>query len=132
MRGKTSSNTKERREPMNKVRKIFAAVFYSAGAAIVCLLAAAAILRPHAVLFPDAMLPAQLYELVSVWLACGFLPMLIASALFYRVYGISQGGHRIRSAVLLWLPAGLCLLCLLFWAGVWGLGMVNMAVHGMG
>ena len=67
------------------------------------------------VLFPEAMLPMELRELASAWLAIGFLPMLLSSMQFYKTVR--------RRAV--FLPAGICLIALLFWVGVWTVGMVR-------
>ena len=67
------------------------------------------------VLFPEAMLPMEPRELASAWLAIGFLPMALVSGRFYKSVR--------RRAV--FLPAGVCLLALLFWVGVWTVGMVR-------
>lgn len=114
---------------MSKVWKNLITVIYNIGVTIVCILLVFAIVRPHIVMFPDVMLPMELYELTSACLACGFLPMLIFSILFYKVHDISKSSHKIRNAILVYLPAAVCLVCALFWICVWGIGVVNVIKH---
>ena len=117
---------------MSKIRKKLITVIYGLGVAIVLILLACIVSRSNIVIFPNAMLPMELYELASTWLSWGFFPMLIFSILFYKVHDISKSNHKIRNAVLTYLPATVCLICVLFWVCVWGIGMANMVKHMMG
>lgn len=94
---------------MERAKRTALAALYTAGTAAVVLLLLLTIIGAGQVLFPDAMLPMELRELASAWLAIGFLPMVLVSAQFYKMVR--------RKAV--FLPAGVCLLALLFWVGVW-------------
>jgi len=98
---------------MERAKIIFSAALYVGGTAAVSVLVLLTAIGTGYVLFPEAMLPMELRELASAWLAIGFLPMLFASIQFYKVVR--------RRAV--FLPAGVCLLALLFWVGVWTVGM---------
>lgn len=100
---------------MKKVEQTVFAVLYTAGALMVAVLAVIAAVGPRFVLFPDAMLPMDLRELAGAWLAIGFLPMLLVSIQLYKAVR--------RRAVLI--PAGACLLAVVFWVGVWTLGMIR-------
>lgn len=94
---------------MEKAKRTALAALYTAGTAAVVLLLLLTAIGSGQVLFPDAMLPMELRELASAWLAIGFLPMALVSVQFYKIVR--------RRAV--FLPAGVCLLALLFWVGVW-------------
>lgn len=98
---------------MERAKQITFAALYTAGCAVVALLLLLAAAGPKCVLFPDAMLPMELRELASAWLAIGFLPMALVSLQIYRTVR--------RRAVLI--PAGVCLLAVLFWVGVWTAGL---------
>ena len=111
---------------MYKIWKTIVTTIYGLGVVIVLILLALIVSRSHVVLFPDAMLPMELPELSSTWLAFGFVPMLIFSILFSEVHEISESDHRIRNAVLLYLPMTVCLINVLFWACIWGIGIINM------
>lgn len=111
---------------MQKIWKKLVTAIYGLGVIIVLILLAIIVSRSHVVLFPDAMLPMELPELSSTWLAFGFIPMLIFSILFSEIYEISESNHRVRNTVLLYLPAAVCLINILFWACIWGIGFINM------
>jgi len=96
-----------------RARVIFSTALYTGGTAAVAILVLLTAIGAGHVLFPEAMLPMELQELASAWLAIGFLPMLFACIQFYKVVR--------RRAV--FLPAGVCLLALLIWVGVWAAGM---------
>lgn len=100
---------------MEEAKRTALAALYAAGTAAVVLLLLLTAIGTGRVLFPEAMLPMTLRELASAWLAIGFLPMALVSAQFYKIVR--------RKAV--FLPAGACLLALLFWVGVWTVGMVR-------
>lgn len=103
---------------MEKAKRTAIAALYAAGTAAVVLLLLLTAIGTGRVLFPEAMLPMELRELASAWLAIGFLPMALVSARFYKIVR--------RKAV--FLPAGACLLALLFWIGVWTAGIVGTLV----
>lgn len=100
---------------MKRAKRTVIAALYAAGTAAVVLLLLLTAIGSGRVLFPDAMLPMELRELASAWLAIGFLPMALVSEQFYKIVR--------RKAV--FLPAGACLLALLFWVGVWMVGMLR-------
>ncbi|MBD5161802.1 MAG: hypothetical protein HDT14_07295 [Oscillibacter sp.] len=100
---------------MERAKRAALAALYTAGTAVVVLLLLLTAIGSGQVLFPDAMLPMELRELASAWLAIGFLPMVLVSAQLYKIVR--------RKAV--FLPAVACLLALLFWVGVWTVGMVR-------
>ena len=101
---------------MKSAKRTALAVVYAAGTAAVAALAIPAVTGGGIVLFPDAMLPMELRELASAWLGIGFLPMALVSGRFYRL---------VRRKIVFF-PAVVCLLALLFWVGVWTAGMITM------
>lgn len=107
-------------------KKLFANTIWGIGTAVTAVLCAIVLLRVDIVLNPDAMLPMQLWEQATKWLAVGFLPMLIACIGAYRVNGIKNRKHVKRDSLLVFLPGILCFLSLVFWIGTWMLGMLNM------
>lgn len=111
---------------MKKAGKTIITIVYGIGTVTVLALLVSVVFRLHTVLFPDAMLPMELHELASVWLAMGFVPMSVVSILFYRVWDISKSSRRKRNTVLTYIPATICLGCILFWAGVLGIGILHM------
>lgn len=68
---------------MHRIWKNLITAIYALGVIMVAILLALIVSRSHIVLFPDAMLPMELHELSSTWLAFGFIPMIIFSILFY-------------------------------------------------
>jgi len=96
---------------MRKIERIAFTAIYAGGTAAVAVLVTA--IGAGHILFPEAMLPMELREMASAWLAIVFLPMLFACIQFYKV---------VRRRVV-FLPAGVCLLALLSWVGVWTAGM---------
>lgn len=96
-------------------RRMALAALYCAGALAVAVLLLLTAAGPECVLFPEAMLPMDLRELASAWLGIGFLPMLLVSVRFYKAVR--------RRAV--FVPAGICLLAVLFWVGTWAVGLVR-------
>lgn len=103
---------------MEKARKTALTVVYAAGVLTVVVLLLLTVLGPNFVLFPDAMLPMDLRELALAWLAIGFLPMLLASMQF----------HKLVRRKVVFLPAVMCLAALLFWVGIWTMGIFRTAV----
>ena len=98
---------------MEKDKWTVLAALYAGGTAAVVLLVLLTALGAGRVLFPDAMLPMELRELASAWLAIGSLPMSLVTVQIYK---------EVRRK-LVFFPAVVCLTALLFWAGVWTAGM---------
>ena len=111
---------------MRKIWKALVTVIYTLGVITMFILLALIVSQSHIVLFPDVMLPMELHELSSTWLAFGFIPMLIISVLFFEVHEFSERSHKIRNTILLFLPTAICLINALFWICIWGIGIVNM------
>lgn len=97
------------------MNKIALTALYAGGCTVVAVLALLAAAGAGQVLFPNAMLPMELRELASAWLAIGFLPMASVSVRFYKV---------VRRKIVFF-PAGVCLAALVLWVGVWTIGMVR-------
>ena len=74
---------------------------------------------------PDAMLPMQLWELATVWLAFGAMPMAAACALMCSV----RRTHG-QKTLLVFLPALPCAAAALFWLCVWLVGLFRMLAPG--
>lgn len=94
---------------MNKIKATLVTVVYGIGAAAVLILLILVLSRSAVVLNPDAMLPMELHELASIWLALGSIPMLVFSTLLY------DSSKRKHGAVLLFLPSAVCLAFDLYW-----------------
>ena len=114
---------------MRKVTKSIVAIIYGIGVAIVFVLLTTILFQSHIVLFPNAMLPMELRELASIWLAMGFIPMMIFSILFYKVFEISKSNYKKRNTILTYIPTVICLLCLVFWLCALVIGMINTMNH---
>ena len=99
---------------MERAKKSALTALYAGGSAAVVVLLLLAAVGPKCVLFPEAMLPMEPRELASAWLAIGFLPMVLVSGRFYQ---------SVRRKIV-FLPSAVCLLALLFWVGVWTLGLL--------
>lgn len=100
---------------MEKAKRTAFAALYAGGTAATAALVLLTVIGAGRVPFPEAMLPMELREVASAWLAIGFLPMALVSVQVYKTVR--------RRAVLI--PAGVCLLAVLFWVGVWTAGMVH-------
>lgn len=105
---------------MPRIKQAATALFYGFGSIIVIILLILTIIGPEFVLFPDAMLPMELRELSSAWLAIGFLPMMLASVRFVRLCSLRSRAK----IILIYLPAVVCLGALLFWITVWTVGLL--------
>lgn len=105
--------------------KSIVAIIYAIGVAIVLVLLTSVLIQSHIVIFPNAMLPMELHEIALIWLAIGFIPMLIASILFHRVFEISKSNHKKRNTILTYIPMSICLLCVVVWLCVFAIGMIN-------
>lgn len=99
---------------MEKAKRTALAALYTGGTATVAVLVLLTAAGAGQVLFPEAMLPMELRELASAWLAIGFLPMALVSAQLYKTV------HQ----KIIFLPAVICLLAMLFWVGVWTVGLL--------
>lgn len=86
---------------------------YLTGTVTVAVLVVVFLVKPRVVPFPEAMLPVELGELASIWLAAGFFPMAVAAAVFYRL----------KRRRIIFVPAAVCLGFLIFWAGVVVIGL---------
>ncbi len=107
---------------MEKVKRTALAALYAGGCAAVILLLLLTAIGGGRVLFPEAMLPMELRELASAWLAIGFLPMVMVSRQLYQ---------SVRRKIV-FLPSAVCLLALLFWVGVWTVGMFRSPAMALG
>lgn len=114
---------------MRKIAKSIVAIIYGIGVAIVFVLLTIILFQSHIVVFPNAMLPMELRELASIWLAMGFIPMMIFSILFHKVFEISKSNHKKRNTILTYIPTVICLLCLVFWLCTLVIGMINTMNH---
>lgn len=85
-------------------------VIYFFGAAIVGILTLIFFAQVKIILFPEAMLPMEFWELAALWLAAGFLPMTIATILFRR--------KNSRRGKIFLVPAIICLGFVIFWAAM--------------
>lgn len=107
---------------MKNVKQAISAALYGFGATIVAILLLLTAIGAYSVPFPTAMLPLNLRELASAWLAIGFLPMSIASVQMSRFCRPRSRGKKL----LLYLPAAVCLGALLSWIIAWTVGLILM------
>lgn len=112
---------------MERAKRVLTAAVYGVGTAVTVFLTAVIVSGWDLVLFPDAMLPMQISELASVWLAWGTLPMGIASALFYRRVRKAKGGNGKWKAICIFLPAIICGCFFVYWIFVWT-GLLALAI----
>lgn len=112
------------------IEKLLVNILYAVGAAITAVLSVIILLRIDVVLNPDAMLPMQLWESATVWLAVGFFPMLIACIGAYEVNDIRLKSHAKRNTLLIFLPGILCFCCFAVIVGllIWGAAWSNMSI----
>lgn len=114
---------------MEKAYKIAVGLIYGVGVIIVFILVLLILFQVRTVLNPDAMLPTELRELASIWLAMGCGPMLIASILFSNAYRISESTYKKRNTILIYIPGIICSINLVLWVGVLAIGMINMFIN---
>lgn len=107
---------------MNRTRNTILTTVYGIGTAAVFVLLMLVLFRSSVVLNPDAMLPMELHELASIWLALGSIPMLVFSALLYDIH---KREHGRRSAILLFLPSAVCLAFDIYWICIMVIGLVT-------
>ena len=101
---------------MEKAKRTALYALYAGGCAAVALLVLLTAVGGGRVLFPEAMLPMELRELASAWLAIGFPPMVLVSRRIYL---------SVRRKIV-FLPSAVCLLALLRWVGVWTVGLLSI------
>ena len=101
---------------MEKAKRTALAALYAGGCAAVMALVLLTAVGGGRVLFPEAMLPMELRELASAWLAIGFLPMVLVSRQIYL---------SVRRKIV-FLPSAVCLMALLCWVGVWTVGLLSI------
>lgn len=111
---------------MNKLQKTIITMIYGIGVIIVLILLGCMFSSPHIILNPDSMLPMELHELSSIWLALGFVPMIVITILFYKVHQISQNYHKIINSIIVYIPSVICLLCFIYWICIWLIGIITM------
>lgn len=102
-----------------KAARYAADAIYGLGTFIVCVLGGIALSHSNKVLFPDAMMPMQMWELAINWLAWGTIPMAAACLAVYQCNRIKDSVHSMRNGILIFLPGIICLGCMVFIAGVW-------------
>ena len=110
----------------SKPAKIIITAHYCLGVLCVLALAVLFIVGQDKVPAPDAMIPYTISEGATVILAFGAFPMTVVSILMLKTYEIKKTAHRIRNSLLIFIPDAFCAAALLFWFGVWLVGMVNM------
>jgi len=106
---------------MEKAKQAAVTAAYGVGTLAVAVLLFLTAAGPRCVLYPEAMLPMDLRELASAWLAIGFLPVLMASAALYK---------RVRRKMV-YLPTVVCLISLLYWFMVWTVGVCGATAAGI-
>lgn len=112
---------------MERAKHVLTAGVYGAGTAVTVFLTAVVISGWELVLFPEAMLPMQISELASVWLAWGTFPMGIASMLLYRKVRAGKVGNGKWKAACVFLPTLICGCFLAYWIFAWT-GVLELAI----
>lgn len=112
---------------MERTKYVLTAGVYGIGTAMTVFLAAVVASGWELVLFPDAMLPMQISELASVWLAWGTFPMGIASMLLYRMVRAGKVGNGKWKAACVFLPTLVCACFLVYWILAWT-GLLGLAI----
>ena len=109
---------------MERGKRWLIVAVYTLGSIITGVLALIYVARIDIVLFPDAMLPMQLYEQASGWLAWGAVPMGIASGLLYRNIRTGEDGRKNWKALCAFIPALICVCFFAYWIVAWGTGIL--------
>lgn len=104
-------------------------VIYAIGVLIVIYHLGLAAFAGNVVPYPDAMLPYTYLEIVSMRLAFGAIPMIIASVFFWRRNRLSESVHKKRNRLLVFLPSAICLLCMIFYVALFIWMMASFAFH---
>lgn len=112
---------------MSAIKRMSVTAVYAVGTLMTAVLLCMFLSPSDFVPYPDAMLPAPLWQLATEWLAVGTLPMAAASRLFDRAFAAQR--RRIR--LLIYAPAIICACFGIFWIAVWGIAILKMIFHGM-
>ena len=110
----------------SKPAKIIITANYCLGVVFVAALVVLLFVGQGKVPAPDAMIPYTVSEGATVMLAIGALPMTVVSVLMLKTHEITKKPHKVRRALLIFIPDMICAASVLFWLGVWFVGMVNM------
>ena len=110
----------------SKPAKIIITINYCIGMVFVTALSVLVFIGQGKVPAPDAMIPYTVYEAASVILAVGSFPMTVVSILMLKTHEIKKTAHKVRNSLLIFIPDMICGAAMLFWVGVWIVGMVNM------
>lgn len=111
---------------MRKILKIIFGIIYSIGACITLALSLIFLSRSDIVIYPDAMLPYQLYELAFIWLAFfGTILMIPLCYIVYKIFDIKNSSHYKRNKALIFTPGIICASCMVFMIGLLFSGMIN-------
>ena len=108
-----------------KILVIIADVIYFLGVLIMIYHLGLLIFAGDVVPYPDAMLPMHYWEIVPSRFALGAIPMTLASVFFWNGNRLEESRNRKRNWILTFLPAAICLLCLLFDVGLIIVSMVS-------
>lgn len=109
----------------SKILVIAADVVYAVGVLTVIYHLGLVLFAGNVVPYPDAMLPSSYWEIVPFRFALGAIPMTLASIFFWRCNRLDQSKSRKRNLILTFLPAAICLLCMLFYLGLTVFSMVS-------
>ena len=112
-----------------KILTIIADVIYTVGVLIVIYHLGLFLFAGNVVPYPDAMLPSPYWDIVPFRFALGAIPMALVSIFFWKRNRLGQSTHRKRNWILTFLPAAICLLCLLFYLGLTIVSMVSLFVR---
>ena len=104
-------------------------IIYGIGVLIVIYHMGLLIFAGSVVPYPDAMLPSPYWEIVPFRLAMGAIPMTLASIFFWRRNRLGQSGRRKRNFILCFLPAIICLLCMMFYVVLVILAMTSFVFN---
>lgn len=115
------------KEKKNSVKIID--IVYGLGVLIVIYHLGLALFRGNVIPYPDAMLPSTYLEIVTFRLAFGAIPMTLASISFWRSNCLGQSRHGKRNFILAFLPAAICLLCMIFYVILLILAMTSFVFN---
>ena len=102
----------------NKTSKIIANIIYSFGVLCFLILAGMFLFGGDIVPNPNAMIPSSLSLSGVLGMAIGFIPLLIVTFSVRRLNEVKKSTQAKLWTALLFLPAGLCGLCFLFFVGL--------------
>jgi hypothetical protein len=111
---------------VSKMAKIISNVVFTIGAIITLVLVCLALFGSSEPINPEAMLALSWREEAFVWLAFGFIPMILACIAVYKFNKIKESLNRKRNFCLVFLPGFVCGACALFIVGLLVAGYINM------